>query len=157
MVLRTLVVMNHALTHRVLQGLQLPGPQGLTARQTLENLDHMGSYDVEKLIQKMQEKLKLRVQEEAEDAWDLVSIATSSNPTPEKDSHGSRDYPPGPSAQAASMWEIPVTIQNILNPEHPILILININICFFIDIDLDLLIIDFFYRNLVVKNIDFFV
>ena len=42
-------------------------------------------------------------------------------------------------------------------PEHPILILININICFFIDIDLDLLIIDFFNRNLAVKNIDRFV
>ena len=42
-------------------------------------------------------------------------------------------------------------------PEHPILILININICFFIDIDLDLLIIDFFNRNLAVKNIDLFV
>jgi len=74
----------------------------------------MDSYDVEKLIQKMEEKLKLRVQEEADDAWDLVSIATSSSLNPEKDHQGGRGYQPGPSAQAANMWEIPPTIQNIL-------------------------------------------
>ena len=34
-----------------------------------------------------------------------------------------------------------------MNPEHPILILINITIGFFIDIDFDLLIIDFFNRK----------
>eukprot|EP00435_Cladocopium_sp_Y103_P046298 s788_g13.t1 len=127
-ILKTIMIMNKAISHKVHMNLKMPGPRGVMTRQIQEMSELLDDKQLEKALIALNEELNNREalrrlsssRSPTPSGWSRVTEAEQPKTPPRTTRPTTSAYaqiPPTPESRQANMWDIPTELD--LNRETP--------------------------------------